>query len=440
MSLLETLYTGGVRALAPLLPLLGRGEGKLARGVRGRAGVLERMERWAAMERDPSRPLVWFHAPSVGEGLQARAVVEAFRARRPDAQVVYTFFSPSAEGLARRVPAHFADYLPLDLPGDVERALASLRPDVIAFSKTDVWPNLTRLAKGRGVALALLSATLPAGSSRLGGPARALLSPAYRRLDRVAAISAEDAGRFARLGVPESRRGVMGDARFDQVAARAAAADLGSDLLRPLHDAARVVIVAGSTWPADEERLITALAALPRDGWRLILTPHEPTEAHLAATETLLAHHGLHSRRLGAVTDTPGTEEVILVDRVGILGELYALAQVAYVGGGWGTAGLHSVLEPAAYGVPVLFGPRHQNAREAAELVAAGAAFEAADTAALQRRLASLLTDSSARARAGTAAHAYVAAGRGAAERGADVIDALLTGNDRINGQDRMAG
>jgi 3-deoxy-D-manno-octulosonic-acid transferase len=131
---------------------------------------------------------------------------------------------------------------------------------------------------------------------------------------------------------------------------------------------------------------------------------------------------------------------VILVDRVGILGELYALAQVAYVGGGWGTAGLHSVLEPAAYGVPVLFGPRHQNAREAAVLVAAGAAFEAADTAALQRRLASLLTDSSARARAGTEAHAYVAAGRGAAERGADVIDALLTGNDRINGQDRMAG
>ncbi|HET6762981.1 MAG TPA: glycosyltransferase N-terminal domain-containing protein, partial [Longimicrobiaceae bacterium] len=262
MSLPESLYTAALHAARPLLPLLARGEGKLARGVRGRAGVLARMEAWAREHRDPARPLVWFHAPSVGEGLQARAVVQAFRAHRPDAQVAYTYFSPSAEDFARTVPADFADYLPLDVPRQIGRALDVLRPTVFAFSKTDVWPNLTREAAARGIRLAMLSGTLPASSSRLRGPARALLAAAYGRLDRVAAISAEDAARYQVLGVPADRCSVMGDARFDQVCARAAAVDRESPLLKPLAGFAGTTLVAGSTWPADEERLLPAFRAV----------------------------------------------------------------------------------------------------------------------------------------------------------------------------------
>ncbi|CAN5874884.1 hypothetical protein BH23GEM5_BH23GEM5_22790 [soil metagenome] len=259
MSPAERLYTLALGAALPLLPLLARGNGKLARGLRGRQGVLRRMERWSAAERNPSRPLVWFHAPSVGEGLQARAVVEALRARRPDVQIVYTFFSPSAEGFARTVPADFAEYLPLDLPGDVRRALDALRPDVLAYSKTDVWPTLTRNAAERGTRLALLSATLPEGSSRLTGPARWMLAPAYRRLDRVAAISSADAERFAALGVAAERRTVMGDARFDQVWKRAQGVDRGSPLLRPLGGSPVPTLVAGSTWAEDEARLLPSV-------------------------------------------------------------------------------------------------------------------------------------------------------------------------------------
>src|SRR5680860_1259832 len=180
MTIPERLYTTALKAAEYATPLLSRGDTKIARSIRGRAGVLERMEAWAIQHRDPARPLVWFHAPSVGEGLQARAVVEAFRGKLPAAQVVYTYFSASAENFARTVPADFIDYLPFDLPKDISRTLDALRPSIIAFSKTDVWPNLTRLASERGIALALLSATLPAGSSRLSGPARALLSASYR--------------------------------------------------------------------------------------------------------------------------------------------------------------------------------------------------------------------------------------------------------------------
>jgi 3-deoxy-D-manno-octulosonic-acid transferase len=397
MSIPERLYTLALHAARPLLPLAARGESKLARGIRGRAGVLERMEAWARAHRDPERPLVWFHAPSVGEGLQARAVVEAFRARCPDAQVAYTFFSPSAETFARTVRADVADYLPLDLPADVNRALDALRPSVIAFSKTDVWPVLTREAKARHVRLAMLSGTLPAASSRLRGPARALLAPAYRRLDAVAAISAD-------------------------------AADRDSSLLRPFAGFAGVTLVAGSTWPADEERLIPALtrARTADPPLRLILVPHEPTSAHLARSTALLADAGFSAvQRLSEIEAgaTPG--EAVLVDRVGVLGDLYALADVAYVGGGWGTAGLHSVLEPAAFGVPVLFGPRHANAREAAELIAAGGAVELAEDA-IPSALAPLLADPARHRAAGDAARRYVEAGLGAAERGADIIERLL--------------
>jgi 3-deoxy-D-manno-octulosonic-acid transferase len=429
MPLLEHLYTASLHLLQGAFPLLGRGEGKLARGVRGRREVLARMEAWARRERDPARPLVWFHAASVGEGLQARAVMEAFRARRPGVQLAYTHFSPSAEGLARRVPADFADYLPLDLPGGVGPALDLLRPSVLAFSKTDVWPNLTREAARRGVRMALLSATLPASSSLLTGVARRLVSPAHRRLDRVAAISTEDAKRFARLGVEARARSVMGDAHFDRVLARADGVDRGSALLARLAGAGRRVLVAGSTWAADEERLLPVVAGLAGGGEvGLVLVPHEPTPGHLAQSERRLGELGLPVRRLAALTGGWDRREVLLVDRVGVLGEIYAAADVAYVGGGWGTAGLHSVLEPAAFGLPILFGPRHRNAREAGELAAVGAAFPVSSVAELSERLGDLLRSPTARSRAGAAARAYVEAGRGAAERGAAVLEELIDG------------
>lgn len=425
MSIADRVYSLAVRAAEAVLPLASRGEGKLARGIRGRRGVLDRMRAWAEAERDPARPLAWFHAPSVGEGLQAAAVMAAFRAKRPDAQVVYTFFSPSAEGLARRVPADFADYLPLDAPAGMRTALDLIRPDVVAFSKYDVWPNLVAEAKRRGIRVALLSGTLPPSSSRLRGPARAFLSGVYARLDAVAAISTDDAERFQALGVPPERRSVMGDARFDQVHEKAARVDRASGFLRSLADPGRLTLVAGSTWEPDEERLLRAWAALRGPPRRLVLVPHEPTLVHLHRSEELIEGAGLTSIRLADLASDPGAD-VLLVDRVGVLGELYALADLAYVGGGWGSAGIHSVLEPAAYGVPVLYGPRHANAREAGELVEGGGGFSVSSGEELTERLRALLDDEKGRRDAGVVAREYVDAGLGAAERGAALVDRLL--------------
>src|SRR6185295_1700464 len=157
---------------------------------------------------------------------------------------------------------------------------------------------------------------------------------------------------------------------------------------------------------------------------RLILAPHEPTPAHLASAEKQMDALGLRHARLSA--DGAASAEVVLVDRVGVLGELYALADVTWVGGGFGAAGLHSVLEPAAFGAPVLFGPRYANAREAGELVAAGGAFEVATAEDAERILGGLGDVYEMRRRASRIARTYVEARLGAAARGAQLIAGML--------------
>ena len=420
------------RALAAIGP---GGESKLARTLRARRGIRERYARWGASGREPARPLLWVHAPSVGEGLQARPVLQLLRAERPDLQLAYTHFSPSAETFARGLDVDFADYLPFDTASDARAALDALRPNALVFSKLDVWPTLARLADERGVPLGLVSATLSAGSSRRSAPAATLLRDAYARLDAVGAIDAADAERIVALGARPDVVTVTGDTRYDQVWARALAADRQGPLLAPLASD-RPTLVAGSTWPADEHVLLPAWATLRRAHaeLRLVIAPHEPTPAHLAPIERWAAGAGLVVRRLSSVAEHAvevQDVDVILVDRVGVLGDLYVLADAAFVGGGFHAAGLHSVLEPAAFGTPVLFGPRHASSRDAGLLLHAGGAksVRSADDLAGTLR-AWLAEDPDAGRSAGERARTVVAQGLGAARRSADLVKRLLRGPD----------
>ena len=253
--------------------------------------------------------------------------------------------------------------------------------------------------------------------------ARALLADAYRALDRVGAIDDADATRLHEQGVQPDRITVTGDTRYDQVWLRAQKAT--PSLIQSLRSA-RPTLVAGSTWPSDEEHLLPAWSRI-RDkipDARLIIAPHEIDARHLDSVASWTRAAKLNLARIDS-PDAPHAE-VLLVDRFGILGDLYALADVAYVGGAFHSAGIHSVLEPAAFGAPVLFGPRYDKSRDAVRLISAGGGASVKGDVDLGIRLADWLGSTAARDAAGAAARAMVQGGLGAAERSYQLVATLL--------------
>jgi 3-deoxy-D-manno-octulosonic-acid transferase len=352
-------------------------------------------------------------------------VLELARTRRPDIQLAYTHYSPSALSLARNLDVDFRDYLPFDTPGDANIVLDSLRPTALVFAKLDVWPVITRQAAARGVRLGMISATLARGSSRRSGAASALLRDAYAALELVGAVDAADADRLVELGVRPGAIVVTGDTRYDQVWMRAQRVDRAAPMLERLRSS-RPTIVAGSTWPTDEAVLLPAFDALRRGSVdaRILIAPHEPTLEHVTQITSWAKRSGYSTARL----DEPhqDTADVVVIDRMGVLGELYSLADIAFVGGAFHAAGLHSVLEPAAFGAPVLFGPQHEASRDATLLEQRGGGVSVASDADLARRLRMWITDPLARRESGDYARALVRSGIGAAERSFDLVNQLL--------------
>lgn len=433
-------YRSLIRLGTVLAPIMALARPKVARGLAAREGVRQRLKAWGAAHRDPGRPLLWMHASSVGETRQAEAVLALLRRAHPDWQVAYTHFSPSAEPLAREIDADVADYLPFDLRGDVDAVLDALRPTALIFSKLDLWPELATRAAGRGVPVGIIAATVSPVSARSGRLAGLLLHPGYRAVARAGAVSEQDATRLARLGVSAERIEVTGDPRFDSALDRARAIQ-PSDPLVALGRGAPT-LVAGSTWSEDERVLLPAFGAVraARPEVRLIIVPHEPTPDHLAKLDTMAVQYGLEAPRRLSASAEPAP--LMVVDRVGGLATLYAAGQIAYVGGGFGSAGLHSVLEPAACARPVLFGPNWRSSREAGLLLARRGAvvvsrefcdwldLDAMTTQAGASPLAAiwlaLLRNPDHARAAGRRALECVEAGVGAAARNAGLVERLM--------------
>jgi 3-deoxy-D-manno-octulosonic-acid transferase len=442
------LYRLLVRTGISLAPLAARRNPRIGQGLAERRSALDRYAAWASAHRDARRPLLWVHAASVGETRQAEAVLRVLRPNHPDWQIVGSWFSPSASGLGPEGP-DFAACLPWDRRGDVERVLDLLRPAALVFCKLDLWPELATRAARRGIPVGMIAATVSPRARRLRWPARALLAPGYRALTRVGAIGREDAERLVRLGVAADRVAITGDPRFDSAFDRAGAIRPDDPLRRWARRGA--TLVAGSTWPEDEDRLLAAFRSVRRirPDAGLILVPHEPDPEHLDRIDRTAGRLGIpNPLRLGS--GPPPETRFLVVDRVGVLPIFYADAAIAYVGGGFGTTGLHSVLEPAAAGVPTLMGPAWQGSPDAGALLEArGAAVvdgsqdpdwldldpdsTLADAGPLPALWMALLRHPEHARAAGARARAFVERGLGAAERSAAIVEEMMTDGRRAD-------
>ncbi|QLY24146.1 3-deoxy-D-manno-octulosonic acid transferase [Bdellovibrio sp. KM01] len=305
------------------------------------------------------RPL-WIHAAS-GEIEYARPVIREFKKAHPDIPVIVTYSSPSAKKILESM--HDIDMwaaLPWDFDISIASFIEKWNPRALLFSRTDVWPVLARVAKKKRLTTGLFSATFADNSSRLKGFSRFVTKYAMNQLDEIHCVTEEDRRNLYNLGI-KTKIEVSGDTRFDQVFHRLENPKQLKNELMPSTD--DFVFIAGSTWPEDEEVLVQALSKIKRDNLKMIIAPHETTAAHLEKLEKQFSDAGLPYVLYSKSTHWP-LGSILLVDKVGILAELYTWADIAFIGGSFKKQ-VHSVMEALAAGLPVMVGPHHQNNREA---------------------------------------------------------------------------
>lgn len=424
--------------VSPLLPaglhLLALFQDKARRLAAAQARLFPELE--AKCPEPPAGTMrILVHVSSVGEYLSVLPLLRVARQRYPEQEWVLSFSSPSLESQLRSgggtnaapLPFQLATYLPLDTIPAMRRFLDLVQPALLVFASYDVWPNLLWLARERGIPAVLVNGILSQSSGRFRFPARLFFSELYRALDWVGAVSAEDAERFTRLGLPADRIAVTGNCRFDQTLLRCqAVTDDDPDLARIPRGR---WLVAGSTWPADESRLLPAWSAEAKSNASLgmMIAPHEPTEEHLRPLEAALRSAGLSSTRYSRLTPESPVPRVVVVDRVGILYKLYRRGEAAFVGGGFGR-GVHNVMEPAGMGLPVLFGPRHHNSAEALLMKRRAGAFSVSTRDELAGMLRRLWRDENFRREAGGRAAAVVQENAGATLRTVEHLQARFPG------------
>jgi 3-deoxy-D-manno-octulosonic-acid transferase len=426
---LDVLYLFALLALSPWLVWRAAATGRYRRDLASK--LLGRVR----VPNPHRKPVAWFHAVSVGEVNLLGTLVPAFRQRHPDWLVVIS--STTDTGLAearRRFPDLAVIGWPFDFSWAVAAALDAVKPGLVVLTESEMWPNFLHAAKRRGVPVAVVNARMSPRSFRrlvrLGGTARRLL---FDPVARFGVQEDEYADRLRRLGVPADRLTVTGSIKYDG-ALRTRDTDATARLRATLGLAvvplgpSPLVLLAGSTH-APEEAIILGVFARLRGRFpdlRLVLVPRHPDRFEEVAR--LVEQSGLTAARRSQIT-APLAEApaVVLLDTVGELGAAWGLADVGFTGGSLdGRRGGQSMIEPAGYGVPAVFGPHVWNFKDAAKrLVQVGGAVMVNDAAELEAELARLLADADLRARTGAAARELVRRQQGATDRTLDLLDAL---------------
>ena len=336
--------------------------------VRGRKNIFERIENTLKEKKiDKNSNIIWFHCASLGEFEQGRPVIEKLKAENKELKIVLTFFSPS--GYEIRKDYEYADavfYMPIDFPGNAKKFISIVKPSTAVFVKYEFWLNYTTELKKQNIPTYLISAVFRKNQHFFKSYGKLFLNSlfGYKK------IFLQDENSFALLkeqGLTNIE--IAGDTRFDRVMQI-------TKNKTPL-PAIEIfcgnspVIIAGSTWPKDEEILLETYKKLKQktSGLKLIIVPHEVDEAAINKTEKLILHTD-STLFFARYTSKQNFErhDILIVDTIGLLSQLYRYGLAAYVGGGF-TDGIHSILEVMAHGVPVSFGPDNHKFVEAREAI-----------------------------------------------------------------------
>lgn len=420
--LLDLLYLGLLILASPVLAWSALRQGKYRQGLTQKLLGL-------APRRSGVSPCIWLHAVSVGEVHLLQPLVQRLRRDRPDAElVISTTTKTGYEAARQKYPELLRFYGPLDFSWAVRAALTRIRPDLLVLAELELWPNLIREAHRRGTRLALVNGRLSERSFKGYARVRWFIATLLQRLDVMAVQTNDYAERFVQLGAPLDRVQITGSMKFDGAQGDRANAKSRQLALLAGIQPTDVVFLAGSTQHPEEQLALDAYRELSLrfPPLRLILVPRHPERFDEVAG--LLNRSGLAWERRSSLPGTRcRTARVLLVDAMGELAAWWGLAHIGYVGGSMGTRGGQSMIEPAAYGVAISFGPRTHNFRDVVRLMLQReAAVVVQNGAELTSFVRICLEDESHRMALGNRARQLVSQQLGAADKTSALLSALL--------------
>ncbi|WP_316842085.1 3-deoxy-D-manno-octulosonic acid transferase [Pedobacter gandavensis] len=329
--------------------------------IEGRSQLFDQIEKTL----DPTKTNIWFHFASLGEFEQGRPVLEKIKERYPHKNIVITFFSPSGYEIRKNYAlAAGVFYLPLDTAANARKFIAAIKPEIAIFTKYEFWYHYFKVLNQQHIPLYLISGIFRQDQiffKWYGSFHRKILSFVTQFF--VQNQQSVDLLRSIQL----NNVSLSGDTRFDRVAENAQS----PKNIKEVADfcESNPVFIAGSSWPTDE-RLIASLIQHHPD-WKFIIAPHETDAAHIEEIKKLIPAAITHS---GLLNGSEKTAQTLIIDNIGMLSSLYQYGTIAYIGGGFGV-GIHNTLEAAAFGIPVIFGPKYDKFQEAKDLIQLGAAI-----------------------------------------------------------------
>ena len=373
---------------------------------------------------------IWIHAVSVGEVLATRSLVPELRTRYPRLRIFLSTTTRSGQQLARRnvsdVDGVF--YFPFDWAFSIRRTLNIVKPKLFVMMESEIWPNLLRECRRRGVKTVIVNGRI----SHRSFPRYRLVRPLFKRVlgdvDRFCVQGEETARRLTALGADPERIVVTGSLKFDSLDTGQPGRGAGRVLRFFRMSPNRPVLVAGSTLRGEEEPVIRAFNRLRAKGSNALLVLAARHPERFPEVERLCRQEGLSTvRRTELAIDSEPRADAVVLDTIGELAQLYQIATVVFVGGSLVAAGGHNILEPALFAKPIVFGPHMENFGEIAEaFLGNGAALQVRSERELQEALVTLMGDPVRRARLGAAARALIDANRGAKQKTLRVLTELL--------------
>lgn len=383
--------------------------------VDGRKQVFEQIQK----EISSQDQTIWLHTASLGEYEQAVPILEKLKELYPEHKILLSFFSPSGYEVKKNNSlADATVYLPLDTRSNAKKFIELSHPDLALFVKYEVWPNYLNTLNEKNIPALLISGNFRTNQIYFKSQGN-FMKEALHKFDHLFVQNKSSEALLKTNGFEDVS--ISGDTRFDRVYAQLQMNN-HLDFVEKFKQN-NLCTVCGSTWPEDEKNILGFINSSP-ENIKFIIAPHEINEKNIESLitsikKTAIRYSEIEGKNLKDYS-------VLIIDTIGLLTKIYSYADIAYVGGAAGHTGLHNILEPATFGVPVVIGKNHQNFPEASELKSAGGLFSVKDSEECQKILEKLSLNPLYRNEIGNNSKEYILENRGATALIINHIEELL--------------